>query len=626
LENKGLLKNHFAKKALVLLSDPALRRSVKAALEALSYNVDVVDDLTTLENRLIETDYVLGVVDFRWQNKELLRHFKEFYPNKHRPRPRWLVVLPEGASETQESLCGQGALRSLNAKELSLNFNEVFSKALEEIEICIRDPMYEVMDILETVTGVQVKHNKRALVESRLRRRLPALNLKSIEEYVAYFLENRQREMTGAISLVTTHTTEFFREDEHFDYLFDQVFPKLFLKNKKIFVWSAASSTGQEVYSLTISLLEYMRLNNLSLKDGYKIQVLGTDIDPSSLKIAAAGIYKKEQMEGLPSELIHRYFDEGAGALSEHFRVKESVHELCRFQPLNLLNSAYEIADVDFIFLRNVMIYFKSEDVKKVVTRMAASLTPEGVLFLGHSESLSGLQTPFKKIGDSVYRLETATQNQFEKSKSANHDANPTTTPPELILIGASTGGVEALKVVLAKFPVGCAPILIVQHISSPFSAPLARRLDANCAITVKEAMDGENLRPSHAYVAPGGRQMKIRQRASKLYIEINDDPPLGRHKPSVDYLFNSVIPFAKKMKISAALLTGMGSDGARGLKLLRDVGVHTIAQDEQTSVVYGMPGVAASLEAASEILPLPEIAEGLLRGGRLKESGPKAA
>ncbi|RYZ82393.1 MAG: chemotaxis protein CheB, partial [Proteobacteria bacterium] len=160
----------------------------------------------------------------------------------------------------------------------------------------------------------------------------------------------------------------------------------------------------------------------------------------------------------------------------------------------------------------------------------------------------------------------------------------------------------------------------IVQHISSSFTLSLAKRLDASCKISVSEAVDGEPLKPSHAFLAPGGKQMSIVRRPGQLCIEINDDPPMGRHKPSVDYLFLSAVPVCEKMRVSAAILTGMGSDGAQGLKLLRDAGAHTIAQDEQTSVVYGMPAVAASLEAASQILPIQDITEALVHSRSYKK------
>jgi two-component system chemotaxis response regulator CheB len=248
---------------------------------------------------------------------------------------------------------------------------------------------------------------------------------------------------------------------------------------------------------------------------------------------------------------------------------------------------------MDVVFLRNAVIYFKPDDTDRIISKILNILS--GYLFLGHSESLPNAQASLRKVGHSIYLHQTQSLSQ------------------DLIVIGASTGGVEALKVVLEKFPLGSPPILIVQHIPENFSKAFANRLNEICQIQVSEARDKEVLERSHAYIAPGGKQMKLIKANSGLVIEINDDPPMGLHKPSVDYLFNSILPLAKERTISAALLTGMGSDGAKGLKKLRDIGVYTVAQNEETSVVFGMPGVAVELGGAVDVVPLNKIAGKLM-------------
>lgn len=178
-----------------------------------------------------------------------------------------------------------------------------------------------------------------------------------------------------------------------------------------------------------------------------------------------------------------------------------------------------------------------------------------------------------------------------------------------LVLLGASTGGTEALKVVLESLPDKIPPILIVQHIPPVFSAAFAERLNGLCAFEVKEAKDGDEVVANRVLVAPGGKQMGVRIAGDRIFIRVTDDLPVNRHKPSVDYLFKSVRE-AGIRRVVAGVLTGMGADGARELKMLRDAGARTFAQDKETSVVYGMPKEAAANGGAESIVALEMIAD----------------
>lgn len=186
-------------------------------------------------------------------------------------------------------------------------------------------------------------------------------------------------------------------------------------------------------------------------------------------------------------------------------------------------------------------------------------------------------------------------------------------TSIELIAIGSSTGGTEALRSIFKELPASTPPIVIVQHIPAAFSGAFADSLNKLSKIEVREAKDGDVLTKSTAYIAPGGKQMKLKERNGQLVININDEAPVNRFKPSVDYMFNSIVtmPIAKKTKV--ALLTGMGDDGARGMLALKNVGAFTIAQNEESCVVYGMPKVAVEMNAAQKILDLSEIGYHLL-------------
>lgn len=182
-----------------------------------------------------------------------------------------------------------------------------------------------------------------------------------------------------------------------------------------------------------------------------------------------------------------------------------------------------------------------------------------------------------------------------------------------LIALGASTGGTEAIERILLEMPPNSPPIVVVQHIPKLFSTAFATRLDRHCKIAVKEAQDGDALLPGQALLAPGGAHMLVRRSSGGLATVLKDGPLVSYQKPSIDILFKSLAEAAGR-HCAAALLTGMGSDGAQGLLKLRQAGARTIAQDEATSVVYGMPREAVKIGAAECVLPLDSIGSALLQ------------
>ena len=182
-----------------------------------------------------------------------------------------------------------------------------------------------------------------------------------------------------------------------------------------------------------------------------------------------------------------------------------------------------------------------------------------------------------------------------------------------VIGIGASTGGVEGLRTVLTGLPGDMPPILVAQHMLPGFTGAFARRLDGICELSVKEAEDGEDLLRGTVYVAPGGQHLLLARRRSSYMLRLTDDPPVNRHRPSVDALFHSMAESAGAHAI-AVILTGMGSDGAEAMLGLRRAGAKTIAQDEASSVVFGMPRQAVALGGAQEVLALGDMSR------RLKE------
>jgi two-component system, chemotaxis family, protein-glutamate methylesterase/glutaminase len=185
-------------------------------------------------------------------------------------------------------------------------------------------------------------------------------------------------------------------------------------------------------------------------------------------------------------------------------------------------------------------------------------------------------------------------------------------TTRKVIALGASTGGTQALQFVLGMMPANAPGIVVAQHMPEHFTHAFAERLNGACAIAVKEAEDGDAVSPGLALVAPGNRHLLLTRRGAQYFVLVKDGPQVGRHRPSIDVLFKSVARHVGPNAVGV-LMTGMGADGATGLKEMHDAGASTIAQDEATSVVWGMPHEAIKLGAADAIVALPSIPRRLL-------------
>ncbi len=189
-------------------------------------------------------------------------------------------------------------------------------------------------------------------------------------------------------------------------------------------------------------------------------------------------------------------------------------------------------------------------------------------------------------------------------------------TTEKVVAIGASTGGTEALKTLLETLPADCPGIVIVQHMPELFTRAFATRLDGLCAITVKEAEQNDTVIRGRALIAPGNHHLLLKRSGARYFVEVKDGPLVCRHRPSVDVLFRSAARYAGKNAVGA-ILTGMGDDGARGMLEMKQAGANTIAQDEATSVVFGMPKEAIKTGAIDKVLPLQSIAGAILAYAR---------
>lgn len=321
---------------------------------------------------------------------------------------------------------------------------------------------------------------------------------------------------------------------------------------------------------------------------------------------------------------------EVVGASADPFRAREQIKSL---NP-DVITLDIEMPKMDGItFLRNLM------RLRPIPVVMISTLTTEGADVTLDAMELGAIDfIPKPKIGV-AHDLQLLSDDIREKVKTAAKvsvktlTAIPSTpkklstdsiiprstaaisfeTTDKLIAIGASTGGLEAIKEILLALPADAPAIVITQHIPAAFSAAFAKRMDSSCAVKVCEAEDNQQILPGHVYIAPGSHHLLVERSGARFYCKLNDGPPVNRHKPAVDVLFRSVATQLGRNSMGI-ILTGMGDDGARGLDEMREIGALTVAQNEETSVVWGMPGEAVKLDAAQEVLPLQQIASRLLQ------------
>jgi len=258
----------------------------------------------------------------------------------------------------------------------------------------------KIRTLIHRRAGIALGEQKRQMVYSRLSRRLRELQLSGFSSYLD-LLESRQdgEEWQSFINSLTTNLTSFFREAHHFPVLAEHA-RKL---QQPITIWCSAASTGEEPYSIAITLIEALGERAASAK------VIATDIDTAVLAKAAAGVFTSEQVARLSPERLRRFFNKGTGSNAGKVRIRPEVAQLVKFSRLNLLDPSWSVKEpVDAIFCRNVMIYFDKPTQKKVLDRFAPLLKTNGLLFAGHSENASLVNQTFRPLGQTVYELARA--------------------------------------------------------------------------------------------------------------------------------------------------------------------------------------------------------------------------
>lgn len=587
--------------------------------------------------------------------------------------------------------------------------------------------------LAEKITGTsqQGAFRKDVLVRN-VERRMAETNSRSLNDYLK-LVNSDSNQYQKLVSDLTIHTTSWFRESPHYELLKEHI-KEVFKVGKKTFtVWSAASSTGEEVYSAAL-VLESIR----EQIPGFEYEVYASDIDPVSIGKAQGALYDLEGFEQIPKEL-RKFVFLGTGAAKGLMTLDPEIRKRVKFFQNNLSAVPYKtpLDSFDLIFCRNVLIYFERKVQESIVKELVTKVSKNGVLILGHSDSFpsnpdlisigkssykkkakpklavipqarkrilvvddsatvrkvigkilsgdfeitecdsavsadgaletrkydlitldlnmpgenghswlmrhrkEGMKTPVVIVSDSSpmeaekvfgalaagaedYIVKSRLQSEPDKivellksltevrgnSVLATNICRPFQNKKhaaKVVLLGASTGGPEALAKLLADFPKPCPPIVVVQHISPEFSRAFASRLAQVSGLIFNEIDESRSLQPNSLYTAGGDYHLNLVERQGELFIEKSDEPKVNGHRPSVDTLFKS----AAKLPVDSIsiLLTGMGKDGAEGLlNLAKTNRSFTLVQDEVSSVVFGMPKKAIELGAACFIGDLSAI------------------
>lgn len=272
---------------------------------------------------------------------------------------------------------------------------------MSEREFSFEDQDFKrVKSMVYDFAGIDLNESKKNLVYNRLSKRIRFLSLSSFSQYLDYVEQQGEAEFVHLINAITTNLTFFFRENHHFEYLTNTIIPMLMKENastKKIRIWSAGCSTGEEPYSLAITLKE-------AVPAGWDARVLATDLDTNVVETGRKGVYKIDRLKGVSEDRKKRWFLKGKGSNDGFVKVKPELQQIIDFGQINLMNDWPIKEQIDVIFCRNVVIYFDKETQSRLFNRYADLLPEHGHLFVGHSESLYKVCERFELLGQTIYK------------------------------------------------------------------------------------------------------------------------------------------------------------------------------------------------------------------------------
>lgn len=251
-------------------------------------------------------------------------------------------------------------------------------------------------------SGISLSNQKQSLLSSRLSKRLHDLGLQTFSDYYDHVMSDPSRdEFTRMLDLISTNKTDFFREPKHFDFLRERILPEL-AQEKRIRIWSSACSTGEEPYTIAMTLFDSVRDPSQ-----WEFKILASDLSTRVLAKAASGTYDEDRFRDVPPDVLQRHFLRGRGEQQGQYKVKPHLAEIIQFRRLNLMDERFPIkTPLDLIFCRNVMIYFDRPTQERLVNKFYRYLKPGGHLFIGHSESLQWVNHPFKSLAPTIYYKE----------------------------------------------------------------------------------------------------------------------------------------------------------------------------------------------------------------------------
>lgn len=764
-------------KVLVFEPEEDIRKSLVEILEENKIKVHIAETVDEIENHIGINRYNALIFPFYQNNDHVLEYLDKIKDLKLKIPSIALGHFPD--SRFYNLLAQKGCFLTLKVPFEKSEFEALIKKFI----LIPGKPLDFILEVITNISGIHLTLNNQNSLLSRVDKRMRALAFDNAEKYFKYFQIKTIEEINYLISTLTTHTTSFFREASHFDFLYEKGFVSLLMEGRPLRIWSAGCSSGEELYSLAISFLEYCEHFKVPqyIVDG--TEFFGTDIDVQSLKKAKNGIYLKEDIDGINPSLIKKYFDSGDGDFEPYLRVKNEVHKLCKFSENNLLSDNYLTGEYDIIFLRHTLIYFKEKQAENVLNKIQERIVKDGLFFISFSEGNFESYLKIKMVSPSIfknmvveklseeispidgtdYNLETEEKEDSEErptvlivddskyirkklkeifeedgifeiigeaenpveampiinqkrvdlvtldinmpvmdgltyldqvkrkkephppvilissvdidtaekffktgdlpyfdflekpsndkwdsfktklleiGKSAILGSNPTNrifnnvqypaisfkgTKEEncAIVLGSSTGGVDALTAILPQFPTNSPPLVIAQHMPPMFTAAFAERMNTRSRLNIHEAREGDELREGHAYICPGGLHIKLVKLGKSIVINLvkNDSAPFI---PSINILMESCLELTFEHKIIGIILTGMGDDGALGMRKLKENGAYTLAQDKDSSVVYGMPKKALEFGGVSQVAPLYKVVAYVFKN--LEEYDKKAA
>lgn len=269
-----------------------------------------------------------------------------------------------------------------------------------EFEFSAKDFQY-ISDVIADRTGIVLSEAKHDMVYSRLSRRLRELKLTEFSQYLGLIKSGNEEEILAFTNAITTNLTSFFREKHHFEYLRSKVLPELkkTKKDRRIRVWSAGCSSGEEPYSVAMTIRDIF-----PTLDGWDIKILATDLDTNMVQTAENGVYTEERVAGLDKQHLKKWVNRGKGEHEGKIRMSQELRDMITFKQLNLMDEWPISGPFDFMFCRNVVIYFNKDTQRELFDRYANLIDDDGHIFIGHSESLNKVSTRFDLIGQTIYK------------------------------------------------------------------------------------------------------------------------------------------------------------------------------------------------------------------------------